>query len=725
MPKKKQEHSEEIQKAFKDILKECKLEDKSVRDSQIKEWKKYEEYWHGIQYLFWSEREANWISPMDVNWREGFSDEEQDNLGPFYDYVVNIYRAHGEAIISALSAQLPGMRFIPDDADDTNDKLTARTYSTIADLICRHNDAKLIFLTGLFYLWNSGNVFSYVYKDSDAKYGTYTVPKIELQEVEEIHYICPIDGDLGTEQVEVCPVCGSEVEQESVKDKKPVKTGEEVLPKTRVRLKLFNGLQVKVPYYTTTQEEFGYLILFIDTSKSTLKSLVSDDFEDNELTKKIDSETIESTDRFSRTGYTYPNDPNLENQNLSTLTQMWVRPQEYWKIKDEKVRLKVAKDYPDGAHATFMGKLDHFVDAIPENMDTKWRVGKAGLSRFIHADAIGRPLMPISDMKNQLVNMTMDTIDHSNPSVFADPETLNFDEYGKTEALPGYVYKTKPRKPGEALSNSFYTEQRVSLSKEVPLFNQQLDQIAQFVVGAFPSVYGGPSEGKSRTFAEYAASRQMALQRLMIIWNFVVDWWVKTIHSAVLMYVKTLTEDERYTKYADGKYINVWIRTSELNGKVGGVEPQGSEALPVSITQKNQLLMKLVELNNPQINAVIFSPENASMVQDIMAFNELKIPGDSQRTKQQLETDILIKEEPIDANTPSLIPDPDVDDNNIHSETLKEFLVSPVGIDLKETNPAGYMNCILHKRLHDKAVAAGMMQQIQLQKIQGDNGANQ
>lgn len=737
--KKKDKISDEIKKAFKTILKECKDEGREERKAQIKEWKRLEEYWRGIQHIFWSEREGAWLlASTGASPGSDYADDA-DNQGPLYDYVLNIYRAHGEAIISALSAKLPSLRFAPDDAEDSEDVITARTYSKIADLVQKHNNAVMVFLRGIFYLWNGGLVASYRYKDSDKKYGTYEVPEYDVQEQEKTSLTCPecnysepeSQPELGVAQNTECPQCGSEMEPKTEKEKVPIQTGMQVLPKTRVKLSVFGPLQFKIPTIATKQDECSYILLFVDGTKSDIKSALIPDMKDCDLAKTIDGEVLESQDRFTKSGLLYPDDPEIEGNKLTTITQAWFRPSCYWKIKEENIRLELLEEYPEGVHVTFVGKQDHVVDegpAVPvgEELDSRWDIGQAGLSTHIHSDPIGKPLLGVQDMENQVANMTMDVIDHGNPSSFADADAINFDQYGKTEALPGYLYKAK-RRPGEAMAASFYTQPRVSLAKEVPLFKQQLDQASQFLVGSFPSIYGGPSEGKSRTFAEYQQSRAMALQRLQIVWQFIVDWWKRTMEGCVRMYVETVVQDERLVKFQDGSYINVWIRQSELKGKVGGVESDASDTFPISMMQKNALIQKLMELNNPFINSALYTPDNARIIQDVLALNEFKLPGETQRIKQVMELDELRKGQPeqtgpiADPMTGQQFPnpqplqssvpiDPDVDDHAVHIQTCKSFLVDQIGLDLKQTNPMGYNNCVLHMKAHIQALQAQTMQ---------------
>jgi len=304
----------------------------------------------------------------------------------------------------------------------------------------------------------------------------------------------------------------------------------------------------------------------------------------------------------------------------------------------------------------------------------------------------------------------METISHGIPSDWADPEVVDFDKYGRFEAVPGYIYKAKPRKPGESLSNSFYTSSRATLSREVAMFLKQLDTDAQFCVGSFPSIYGGPSEGKSRTFAEYAASRQMALQRLQVTWTLLLEWWTKTVSGAVDLYKDCVVEDERFVKFIDGNYINVWIKQADLQGKVGGVEAEGSEAFPVSLGQIEAKLLKLMELNNDYVNSALYNPENARMLQDSFALTGLKIPGEAQRVKQTGEIQELLKSGPVSPVQSTVPVDPDVDDHAIHMATVVAFLVSDIGLEVKRTNPEGYANNIAHLHEHKRVILAQTVQ---------------
>lgn len=684
----------ELQDALKDIVDSCEKEDAELRKSMVRAWTKNEQFWHGIQYLFWSERDDSWRSPLDFNW-DG-DDADDADLGPFSDKVVDIFKGHGESIISALAAQIPALRYLPDDADDDEDVITARTRSKLADLIQRHNKARLVFLRALFFLALHGIVASYRYKDSDFAYGSYKVPKMGVNNQEVPVLTCQECGYSGEDPTEFqagCPTCKAppeNIKEEMKEQSVPVILGQEELPKSRIKLDIFGPLHFKVSYHARNQKECTYLLLYGDLGKDVVKS------EYEELEDEIDGESLESTDRFVAAA----RDGELSSKHLITVRKCWLRPEAYFRCDKKQIREKIQKQFPKGCRVTLLGKTRIFADAIPEEFDSRWEIGQAGLSTFIHSDPILRPLVMIQEMRNDLVNLIVETVKHGIPTEFADPQILNFDQFGKFEAKPGQVYQTKPGRPGEALSNGFYSGNRATLSREVAVFLSQLDKDAQFCIGSFPSIYGGPSEGKSRTFSEYAASRQMALQRLSIVWNLLTDWWTRTISGAVDLYIENMVTDEYFTMFQDNNYIKVWIKQSQLKGKVGGVEPEASESFPVSLAQKKDLILKLMELNNDFINSALYLPDNARVIQDVMALNEFKLPGEAQRVKQCTEIAELVKAAPIDEITSTVSPDMDVDDAKVHIATITAWAVDNIGLDCKRENPEGYANVMAHRRQH-------------------------
>lgn len=702
-----------LQDCLKEIVRQKELEDDNVRKQQIRQWKKNDRFWHGIQYIFWSETQQDWIAPINTRWDDLTANREEAD-GPFYDYVVNIYKAHGESIIAALSAEVPAVRFPPDDADSEDDIQTAKVYDQVADLIQRHNQSKMIILQALLALWNQGLVLAYHAPKADKAFGNVKIPEYSSgQECENCGYLKGQDpntptgapktsANAGAEvqsqeddnnespQSEQCPECGSPLSET------PVLTGFSDAPKTRVLIDIYNPLFVKIPYYARTQEECGYLGLSIDQPISLLKDLfdnIADEIE-------AESNLYDVYEKLGRApaSYSYA---IIDNKNLRTLRRWWFRPYELNSLgpqfSDEIKELKEL--FPDGCYICLVG--DCYAESRNECMDKYWTIGKAGLSTYIHSDPMGQPLINEQEKVNVLDNLTLETIEQGISTVFADPEVLNFEDYSRHELRPG-MYAPAKAAPGKSLAEGFWEGPKATLSKEVPMYREQIDKDAQFLVGSFPSIYGGPGEGSSRTAAEYDMSRQMALQRLSITWTMFSHWWARMIEKCVKIYIDNVISDEHYVAKNGENYVNVWIRQCELNGKVGDVESEAAETFPVTLGQKQSLLFKLMSMNNDMINAALFDVENRKTIANVLSFPELKIPDEAQRTKQMREIQLM-----MDRGQPVEI-EPLVDDNDVHIEVARDWLASDKGADAKVNNPNGYTLIMNHLQMHMQAMVQDM-----------------
>jgi hypothetical protein len=210
-----------------------------------------------------------------------------------------------------------------------------------------------------------------------------------------------------------------------------------------------------------------------------------------------------------------------------------------------------------------------------------------------------------------------------------------------------------------------------------------------------------------------------------------------------------MVEDEKFvTKDMEGNFLNVFIRKAETTGKIGSVEIESSDQLPMTWQQKKDVIMQLIEMNNEGIMAQLFAPENRQILKDAIGLNDFYITGVASREKQLEEIGELIQSAPIpemqpmmDPNTgipgmdmmtgmpamqevlvPSVPIDPELDDNEIEAEICRSYLISDAGRLLKIENPEGYQNVLLHYKAHIMVIQQQMMMQQQQQMQQEKDG---
>lgn len=671
-------------------------EDREERDEKRPLWLKLENYFNGLQNQIYDVVAKDWrILP----------DENTTETDRHYDKIINIYRAHAEAIIAALSVRMPSAVFYPEDADTYEDVQTAKACVKIKELIERHNTGKLLFIKALMILFNQGVVAAYIYNRKSTSYGNFSKAKYGGNiEVSVITLNCKECGSnldtiefKGDEAKRVpdksveCPICGYNgipEKEETTEDRLQI-IGYTNEPKTRTKIDIFSPLYVHMPFYARNQELIPSLSLEFEQHYSLVKSIYPKLVKENDVTRgQIDPQNERGV--------------KLNKNNLVTTKCRWIRPWAY-NITDsdrilgsETVNKRLKERFPDGIYCVVIdGQL---VEVHNELLDNHWQISEHPLSNFIHAEPLGKPLAPIQDLQNEVTDLQIETFEHAIPETFADGAVLNFKKYKDSKAAPGMLYQVKAKDDGTRIGDAFHTLKTATLSQETELFSRKLDEKGQFVSGAFPSVFGGANTTGSKTAREYSESRAMALQRLAIQWNVVKFWWANVMGKAVPLYISALKnqgEDEKFTirdPKSPTNFINQIIQQSEITGRIGRVEADADEELPQSPAQLKDLIVQLLTLGNDTISEAMFHPENTPFLTKALGAPDFHIPGADSRDKQYAEIAEMLRGVHIEVK--------DWEDHQVEAETCKSFLIGGTGLALLDINPKGIQLIEEHMMAH-------------------------
>jgi predicted RNA-binding Zn-ribbon protein involved in translation (DUF1610 family) len=710
-----------------DLVKTCEIEDEYVRSYQLATWRRNDCYWESIQNIFWADNIGEWASigpgglsvGMDTGEEEGRAD-----FGPLYDYVFNIYTAHGESIVAALSQSVPWLEFFPDNSDNPSDLITAKHKTKLSLIIQQHNKAKLKLMEILFRFFNQGMACILRYSDRDKKYGEIQIPKYELKTHQVTPHNCPAcneviaeawDGE-ELEQAPICPKCGLIGEGGAVEEREiHEKVGNDVFPRAKETWRILSPIEVKLPTQIHSQAEAGYAFYYLDINVAKAWNDYPD-FRDD-----IVADATGSRERWYRTAPTYATSwlGATEDTNLAAGKRCWFRPWQLEKIAgrsdDEKMAIVeyLKRKFPSGLHVTIFN--NKIVDAYEDGIDDSWVIRKCRVSPFLHTTPPGQTLIPLQDCKNQVGNLTVETIDYAIPATFADTEYLDFDTFGQQTAAPGFITPAKAP-PGKDLDAGFHQQQMATLSKEVEVFQDRIDEEAQFITGDFPSIYGGPSEGSSRTLGEYIESGQRALSRLSIMFEHLKDTWIDLNVLSVDKHadeLRTFKYNESMTQKDGSGYRTITANWDKLS-KVGASHAECDPNFPISSGAKMALLVKLLQVPTPEIMQVLAHPENSKIIVQALGFPELYVPGDAQRLKALININKLLQSAPIEIGgqtIPSIEPEPGVDDGALQDEIVKVWLSDERGLEAKEENPAGYMNVKAYRAALEQMITTQTLQQ--------------
>jgi hypothetical protein len=698
--------NKEIEDAILACFNHYRKEEESMRTTMIGFWTKLENYWNGIQDLFWDYSASDWRRPTS----DDLTQLSEDNP-ELYDKIINIYRAYGESIIAALSIKLPNVTFYPDDADVIEDVETAKGYTKISELVVKHNKGVLLFIKALFILFNQGVIAAYIYNRESPENGTIKVPDYG-DDITLNHHsaTCPLcqgvieqetthgDAQHNIMDVANCPNCGATVEPDfnTEQETLPQIVGYSDLPKSKTHIEVFGPKYAQFPFYARKQADIPYLQLRFEQHVALLRDFYGDN---DEILSKIPATSsgnaIGAIDRLARAYYNSTSDVN----SLVTVTCQWLRPWAF-DILEKELADKCKKQYPKGCYAVIIND-SILVDAREESLDEKWEISEDPLSTYLHADPIGKSLAPIQEISTEINDLALETFRHSIPETFADPRVLDFEKYEKEESRPGMVYPAKAAQ-GQNLADGFHSLKTATLTEEIQGYDQNIQGKAQLASGAFPSIFGGANTSGSKTAQEYSESRAMALQRLQNHWVKLKFWWAGVVSKSAVCYASNMISDEKIVQKSSQSevgFVNSWIKQIELNGKIGNVEPDADEELPMSFAQIKGTILDLVTLNNDYVNEGLFNSNNIPLLSRAIGLRDLHIPGQNDRDKQYAEISDLIKGIPRAVN-------PLVDDHLVHIQSLKYWLTSTAGLNCEKYNSQGYQLAMQHLQEHQLALQA-------------------
>jgi hypothetical protein len=474
--------------------------------------------------------------------------------------------------------------------------------------------------------------------------------------------------------------------------------GETEAPKSRECIEIFGPLDVFFPHYVKHQKHIPILVLKTDVHYTYAQEL----FKDNvEFVDEISPSEYELDERWARS---HPEGLGEDEEDILTMRRVWIRSWVFNKYRRNNKPLydELVRRYPNGCYAAIV--CDKVASKEDDNMDDCWTISINPMSSHLIAKPLGAPLLPIQEMTNELLLLQLQSVEYGIPETFVEATAINWQKYNEQPAKPGMLYPAKAL-AGKGLKDSFETLQTAIFPKESIEYGAILEKHGQFVVGAFPSIYGGAMPGGGKTAAEYNMSRNQALQRLSIVWKFVSWWWAQTMSKSVYKFHQNLLNgktDDHFTKKNGTSWETIWINKEQLLGKVGLVEPEVANGFPESWAQKKDLIVQLIQFNNDYINQALFHPENVGMLAQALGMQNFYIPGEDDRNKQITEIAVLLQQEPLDemGEQPSIPIDEILDNHQVELDACRSWMVSDVGLDSKQNNPLGYANVRAHAAQH-------------------------
>ena len=647
-----------------------------VRDARLQRF-----YYRGDQHLIFNANENTWNVADRSSGGVG-----EDDISNQYRYVLNIYFQCAKTLIASLTQNLPGVRFQPQDPKDPKDITTSHCAEKLKLIIERNNNINDLMQNAAMRFWTDGrtafytryvtNGQGYGYKDDDFK------------------------EPIGQEQIDV-----------------------------------YGVLEVKVPISARNQSEYTFLQCSTEIDILEAKARFPQyackikpgaGLGENEYDRTARLGVIQGTELLSQTGDAFA--------NLVTFQRTWLRPSAFLELEDEDARTYFLEKFPNGGYFGFCGRT--YVESRSESLDDHWVVVRPNPGDGQDTASLGKSVVEVQDMINDLIMIRMQTYKYQIPAVWFDPNVIDGEAFVDQKSTPGMHYPVKDDHeipPGSGIASAFYAEPMASISPDLGEWMQELmGPILQNLTGLQPAIFGGADES-NETASGIAQLRSASLAQLGPSWSAIKNAYAKMIEQAVKC-ASNRTEDigKSLPSGKDSEEINI-----DIEDLTGNVEcfPDQTEGLPQTLDQKSSAMELLVtsSANLPALNIVLNDPNNIELMGEYSGLDDLVIPGRNERNKQLTEIDELLNSTPVPTDKlelwqninkiskengrpmipkpadnilydPSIPIDPDFDDNNIEWNTVKEWINSPEGQKEREDNPDGFKNVRLHGLLHKAEV---------------------
>ena len=193
-------NNEQLPERFQDALRRLVLqfstESESTRRQEIRRIKQAHQFWRGLQYLWWNERDQNWHLPFEQKLTEQFVDRGFAALRVRHEYLPGVRAVADRGAFAGCAARA----IFPVVGAGGRRCGGGEGATEVAALVERNNRIGNLIVDEAFNLWTDGKVGAYVRFVVDGqRFGFHPETEIGMRESADAAGMCY-----------VCPECGAE-----------------------------------------------------------------------------------------------------------------------------------------------------------------------------------------------------------------------------------------------------------------------------------------------------------------------------------------------------------------------------------------------------------------------------------------------------------------------------------------------------------------------------------
>lgn len=599
----------------------------------------------GYQHLLRGKR-GGWIVPNEGSGEWGATSQKTSST----TYDTNIYGAHADITVAALSREVPKVEFFPMNPDYGPDRVAAEEADRFKDIWSRNNNlhglltdiARMFCHEGRVLMWTRYvlNAQEYGYEGGSAP----TVPEDE-QNPPELKPTGQEGLDSVLDEATSIAAEGSvedllaEAGSPEEKSKKPL--GREV---TTVHGKLDH----KVPIAVDDFADMQFVQLCLDLDVALVRGMFP--WIADKINPGTDGMSETQLDRIARENVrqavlgAYVTGDSLARH--TTVKYTWFRPSMFLdQSVGEEAKAELLEAFPDGCLMARAGQ--EYAFSRNEKMDDHLVIGHPLKGKGQNRRTILGSLISIQKRINDWVDLLDDFFKRTVPKKWMNAEAFDLETLKNQPNVPGSIGPFQVQPGLTTMDQYIFVEPTPQPQPALPDFIKWfVTNLSEEISGALPSLFGAATG--ENTVGNAVIQRDQALQRIGCPWNEIQDMFAKAAEQAVKCAAEC--RDGKVLRESIKGKGNIVVNTANLLAGNVLCYAESNPAFPESWQQKETKLMQIIDkaAANPALSAIVYSPSNSNEVFNALRMKGFKVPGATSATKQRNELEVMLRSGPQD-----------------------------------------------------------------------------
>lgn len=579
----------------------------------------------------------------------------------------NFYQMVENAFEATLSAQVPKNRWLPANADEPEDRETAKVASRIETIIERANKIKGMLRLELMEIFTAGCYFKFTryVVDSD-RTGTHkeTVLQMAASEVLPARYVCfhcgaSTDEDQLVAQKSLqCPNCGAPMGQEnyfpSHTEQIPLGEQKDDVPNGMVLQDVFGALQVDADPDADGLRNTRLLDCRVEVPLGWLR-ITFKKFWDTFQPGDNSGSGTDMQERQYRDMLTTPAGSaawmNSSSQTKLTYSRCWCQPELIAELDDRKLAEEMLEVFPDGLMIASVGETPLQIRQSKLTDEWTWCGSKKGFG--LYPMPAGDPAIPIQERINDCVNKIDEYMDRLACGILlANQQYIDSGAMNGKRLLPGLLNPVAfKRNSPQDISRLIF---QVKAEMDAAIFNYLaiLKQDIELLVGTPPQLFGAGTQTDVDTMGGQQMQRDQGMVKLGIIWDLIREEHAESAENAVNCAARNMTDDwlDVVADESD-EFRNEYVHVDQVKGSVHA-DPETDQGFPMMWGEIRDFYLNVLQTGGELLDYLASEPENVDNMLRYLAIPGLIAPGANKRDRLLIILNALALGQPTPAQDP-------------------------------------------------------------------------